>query len=130
MLTPQYGFYRFTRIPVGLTNVSETFQKALDVIRASVRGQLSIVYLGDIVVLSKSPADHIEQVQRVLQVLCKARDTIKLKKYKFLAETIDGLSHVIRPFCLKIAEPTTDTVKNVNTLVDRPTIIPSWCCVV
>lgn len=53
----------------GLENAPASFQKAMDVILASGRCQFTLVYLKDIVVFSKSPADHIEQVRRVLELL-------------------------------------------------------------
>jgi Reverse transcriptase (RNA-dependent DNA polymerase) len=44
------GLYRFTRMPFGLCNAPATFQRAVDVILATVRWQCAITYLDDIIV--------------------------------------------------------------------------------
>lgn len=82
----------------------------MDVIFASVRLQLNLLYLDDIVVFSRSLAVHIEQVRRVLRLLYEAVVTIKLKKCKFFAETVDYVGHAIRPGRLEHAEHATETV--------------------
>lgn len=67
-----YGLYRLTRMLFGLKNALRTFQRAADIIFASVQWQFAIVYLDDIVVVCKSTADHIEKVLRVLRLLFEA----------------------------------------------------------
>lgn len=108
--TSNHGLYRFTRIPFGLKNPLETFQRAIVVIISSVCSQFGPVHFDEIVVLSKSPADHIEKVWCVLGLLYEASVTLKLKKYKFFAERIDYLGFVIRPGRFELAERTTDGV--------------------
>lgn len=68
-----HGVYRFQRIPFGLNNALETFQKAMDVIPASARRQLALIYLEDIFVFSKSPVDYKGQVRHVLRLLHEAK---------------------------------------------------------
>lgn len=73
--------------------------------------------MDDTVVSSRSPPDHIEQFRRVLQVFYEACVTVKLKKCKYFAETIDYLSHVIRPGRLVFAEHKPD----VEAKLEHPT---------
>lgn len=67
--TSNHGLYRFVRIPFALKNDPATFQRATGVILASLRWQLALVYVEDIVLFSKSPAGHMEQILCVLRVL-------------------------------------------------------------
>lgn len=50
---------------IRLENAHETFQRAIDVILASVRWQVALVHPDDIFVFSKSPKDHIKEDWRV-----------------------------------------------------------------
>ncbi len=52
------GLYRFTRMPFGLTKAPATFQRAVDVLLSGVNWQVCLVYLGDIIVYSKSEEDQ------------------------------------------------------------------------
>lgn len=76
--------------------------------------QVALVYLEDIVIISKSSWDHIEQAQRILQLPYNAGVTLKLKKCHFFAETINYFSQVIRPGHLELAEYTTDAIAKLK----------------
>lgn len=76
----------------------------MQVLLVSVCWQFSLVYLDDTVVFLKPPKYYIEQVKRVLQLLCKAYIILKLKKWRLFAETIDYVGHFIRPGRIERAE--------------------------
>lgn len=101
-------------MPFELKNTPETFQRAMSVFLATVRWQSALVDLDDIVMSSKLPKDHIEQVRRVLRSLNKNGMTLKLKKSKLLADIIDYSGHVIRPGRLEHAEHTIDAVMKLK----------------
>jgi hypothetical protein len=63
------GLYRFSRMPFGLCNAPATFQRAVDVILATVRWQCAITYLDDIIVYSPSKEQHLKDLRRVLSLL-------------------------------------------------------------
>lgn len=81
----------------------------MDVILASVRWLFALVYLGNIVIISKKAEKHIEHVKQVLTLLKHAGVRLNVKKCYFFTETIEYLGNVIRPRCLEIATHTTDT---------------------
>jgi Reverse transcriptase (RNA-dependent DNA polymerase) len=53
--------------------------------------------LDDIIVFSKTPAEHMARLEAVLHRLYRAGLTLNLKKCHFFKETVDYLGHVIRP---------------------------------
>lgn len=73
------------------------------VISAPVREGFGQAYLDELVVSSTSPQDHIDLALFVLLLFEMARTTLKLKKCKFFAETIDNLGHLARPGRLELA---------------------------
>lgn len=87
----------------GLNNAPATFQRAMDVILASVEWQFAIVYIDDIIILSRLPEQHLEHTEEVLRLMKKAGMTIKLKKCHFFCESIDYLEHVIATVKLMVA---------------------------
>lgn len=62
--------------------------------------------------------NHIEQICRVLRVLCGAGATIKLMRCEFFVETIDYVICVIHPGRLELAE----RIKNAVAKLEQPTI--------
>lgn len=92
------------------------FQQARDVIVVSVRVQFALSYLDDILVFSKSPQDHIVQVRRVLRILYNTAIALKLKSYKFFAESIDYISQIIRLGRLEHVKNTSEAVAKLERL--------------
>lgn len=115
--------YRFIPIAFGLKNAPATLQRALDDIFVSARWKLTLVYLSDIVVFSKPPADHIGHVRRVLRLLYETGVIIKLKKYMFTAQTIDCLWHAIRSYRLELEDRTTDAVAKLKHSIAQSEVL-------
>jgi hypothetical protein len=69
-----------------------------------------IAYLDDILVFSKTEAEHIEHNKKVLQQLREAKVTLKLKKYKFYVQKTSFLGYTISPDRLGIEQ---DKVKSI-----------------
>ena len=113
-----HGLYRYTRMPFGLKNAPATFQRAMDVILASVKWQTAIVYLDDVIVFSTDIGQHVHQVDRVLRLMSEAGMTLKLKKCFFFCDKIDYLGHVISPGKLEVASKTTEAIKGLSYPTD------------
>jgi Reverse transcriptase (RNA-dependent DNA polymerase) len=105
--TSHYCIYRFLRLSFGLRNAPATFQRAIDIILSGVKWKTCLVYLDDVIVFSKSKADHLAHVAEAHTLLGQAGLSLKLKKCHVFAETVDYLGHVIRPGRLRVAEKNT-----------------------
>lgn len=87
---------RFTHMPLTLKNVAGTFQRAIDVMFATVKWQTALVYLEDILIFPELLEKHIIHFKHVVTILQKAGVTLKLKKCRFCTKVIHYLGHVIR----------------------------------
>lgn len=69
----------------------------MDVRFRTVKGQFDLAYLDDIIILSNLPADHIEYVSQVLQLLSDAGVTLSFNKYLFFTDNVDYSEHLTSP---------------------------------
>lgn len=108
------GLCRYNRMPFGLKNAPATFQRAMDVILATVKWQFALVYIDDVLSFSPGPEEHIKQVEIVFKLIHQAGMTLKLKKCHFFTDAIDYLGHVITPGRLQVATKTDETVQTLK----------------
>ena len=65
-----YGLYQWRVMPMGLTNAPAVFQRAMNtILQEHIRKGYCLVYLDDIIVLSKSAEEHALHLDAVLQSL-------------------------------------------------------------
>lgn len=86
----------------------------MNAILASVPSQSPLVYLDDIVVLSKLPQNHIEQVRSILRLLYKALAFLNLMKCRFVAKTIDYLGSLMRAGHVELVQHNTDAAAKIK----------------
>jgi hypothetical protein len=96
--------YWFLLMPFGRSNAPATFQRFVDITLSGLTWKTCLVYLDDIIVFSKTPAEHMAHLDALLHRLYRAGLTLNLKKFHFIKETVDYLGHVIRPGHLSVAE--------------------------
>lgn len=72
-----------------------TFQRVMNTILACLRLQVPLVYLDDVIIFSKTTADHLEHFDAVLQLLLRAGVSIRLDKCKFFSDQVEYLCHAI-----------------------------------
>ena len=106
-------------MPFGLKNAPATFQRAMDVILASVNWKYALVYLDDIVIFSNTFEEHLQHFRSVLQLLQTAGVSLRLDKCTFFTKSINYLGHVVRPGKLAAAM---DTCKAVEGFPEPRTI--------
>ncbi|KAJ1100791.1 hypothetical protein NDU88_005866, partial [Pleurodeles waltl] len=73
------GLYHFTVLPFGLHGAPATFQRLMDEILRPYR-QHAAAYLDDIVIYSKTWAEHMSHLEAVLGALRKAQLTANPEK--------------------------------------------------
>ena len=64
-ITTPFGLFEFTRMPFGLRNAAQTFQRFMDQV---LRGlDFCYVYIDDVLITSHTPQEHKEHLRLVLQ---------------------------------------------------------------
>ena len=92
IITP-FGLYEFLRMPFGLKNAAQAFQRLMDMV---CRGLDSVfVYLDDILIASPNEAQHHKDLQDLFDRLKQFGLVLNPAKCVFGASTIDFLGHRI-----------------------------------
>jgi hypothetical protein len=91
----QDGLYEFLVMPFGLCNAPATFQALMnDVLRPFLR-RFVLVFFDDILIYSKSWADHLRHLRIVLTELRRHTLFVKRTKRAFAVPSVAYLSHTI-----------------------------------
>lgn len=90
VITP-FGLWEFLRMPFGLKNAAQSFQRLMDGILRDV--PFAFVYLDDILVASHSPQEHYQHLQQLFKLLSSNGLVINKAKCVFGADELDFLGH-------------------------------------
>ena len=90
-ITTPFGLFEFVRMPFGLRNAAQTFQRFIDQV---LRGlPFCYAYIDDLLVASSSPEQHQEHLRQVLQRLSEYGMVINPSKCQFGTAELDFLGH-------------------------------------
>jgi hypothetical protein len=92
VVTP-FGKYEYLRIPFGLRNAGQTFQRLMDSVLAGLPS--CFVYMDDVLVASTSPAQHVAHLKEVLERLQQQGLVLNIEKCSFGMSELDYLGHHI-----------------------------------
>ena len=119
------GLYQWTVMPFGLTNAPSVFQQAMHVVLQGLLGKICLAYLDDIIIISKTIADHAEHINTVLSRLHEHQFFCNLAKCQFAMTEIKYLGHIVSADSVKpdphkvqvlSAWPETDLQKSPNNI--------------
>ena len=90
-----HGHWQFKRLPFGLCNAPASFQRQMqEILRDFPRHQV-IVYIDDILILSKELRHHLELVRKVLKTLESHGIKIKPAKCSWFQQKVKFLGHMV-----------------------------------
>ena len=92
IITP-FGLFEFLRMPFGLKNAAQAFQRLMDTVLQGL--PFTFVYLDDILVFSHSEKEHLAHLRQLFERLREYGLVISISKCKFGVADIDFLGHRI-----------------------------------
>src|SRR3954467_15149055 len=94
-LSTRYGLYEFTVMTFGFSNAPPTFMRAMNYLFQEWLDVFLLLFLDNILVYSKSEAEHEEHLRLVLQKLRDHQFYAKFSKCEFWLNKVNFLGHVI-----------------------------------
>ena len=90
-ITTPFGLFKFTRMPFGLRNAAQTFQRFMDEV---LRGlEFCYAYIDNLLIASSSPEEHLHHLRLVLERLSDHGVVINIAKSQFGVPALDFLGH-------------------------------------
>ncbi|XP_068314999.1 uncharacterized protein, partial [Pyrus communis] len=91
----RYGHYEFLVMPFGLTNAPAAFMDLMNWVFQPYLDRFVIVFIDDILVYSKSKAEHVRHLTLVLKRLREHQLYAKFSKCQFWLDQVTFLGHII-----------------------------------
>jgi hypothetical protein len=106
----------YVKMPFGLMNDGDTFQRAMDISFVDELGRILVIYLDDITVFSKTKEENLLHLRRVFEKCRKFGISLNPKKNLFGLEEGKLLGHIISNHGIKI-DP---NIIEVTLKIDHP----------
>ena len=92
---PGSGLWQFKKMPFGLCNAPATFVRLMEKVLRGLSFKICLVYLDDIIVMSKTFEEHLENLAQVISCLKEADLKLHPKKCDLFKEKVSFLGHVV-----------------------------------
>ena len=108
IITP-FGLFEFLRMPFGLKNAAQTFQRLMDNVFRDLA--FAYIYLDDILVASSSREEHIIHLRQLFERLAQYGLVVNPQKCVFGKSTLNFLGHRVTPMGI---QPLQDRVQVIR----------------
>ena len=90
-----FGHYQFRVVSMGLSNAPSVFQRMMNHLFRKHLNKTVLIYLDDILIFSKTPEEHLQHIQEVLQIIEANGLSVKTSKCHFFQQELKFLGHII-----------------------------------
>ena len=110
-----YRYFEYLVIPFGLTNALVTFQSLIDYTIRPFLDKFAVYYLDDILIFSKTLAEHRKYIRAVLDALYQYKLSVNKEKSEFYITKTVFLGYKISPGQIRIEPSKVEAIKNWPT---------------
>jgi hypothetical protein len=107
-----FGHYEWNVLAFGLCNAPAVFQQLLNSVYENELGKFVVVYLDDILIYSRSEADHVQHLRITLQRLREHELFAKRSKCQFCQPDVEFLGHTVSHRGMEMDQHKVDAVRD------------------
>jgi hypothetical protein len=122
VFTTPWGTFMYDKMPFGLMNAGETFQRAMDIAFVGERDKFVVIYLDDLTVFSKSDAEHLVHLKQTFEKCRKFGLSLNPKKSHFAMQEGKLLGHIVSRDGIKIDPKRIEAIDTINIPRNRKEI--------
>jgi hypothetical protein len=89
------GLFHWTRLPMGLCNATQAFQRAMEIVLKGLIGTCCLLYIDDIVVHSVNEEQHVRHLQAIFDRLRQFNLKLNPKKCVFGRSEVELLGYIV-----------------------------------
>ena len=91
----KYGLFEFTRMGFGLCNAPATFARAINLVLHRLNWKIALAFLDDVLVLGKTPQDHLTNLREVFERFRQFGMKFKPKKCELFCSKVEFLGRTV-----------------------------------
>lgn len=108
----RYGTFEFLVMPFGLSSAPATFQRMMNEVFFELLDCGVVCYLDDLLIYSKSIAEHKVLLNKVFAILAKNKLFIKESKCHLFLEKVNFLGHVVSESGVSVESGKIDAIRD------------------
>ena len=89
------GFFEYNRLPFGLANAPETYQRLMEDCLGDLNLRICYIYLDDLIIFSRTFEEHISRLQQVFQCIRDNHLKLSPKKCAFFMDKVKYVGHIV-----------------------------------
>ena len=122
-----FGNYEYVKVPFGLVQVPAYFQELMNGILKDFN--FAIAYLDNIIILIKTPEEHLSYIRMVFKKLCSAKLSMKLVKCHFFSKEIQYLGHILSTKGIQLLPSKTQAIQQMQPPTTPKQVLAFLCLV-
>ena len=100
--TTPWGIFMYAKIPFGLMNAGDTFQRAMDLAFVGLKDKFVLIYLDDLTVYSNNHEEHLQHLRKVFLKCIQFGISMNTKNSQFALREGKLLGHIVSVEGVKI----------------------------
>jgi hypothetical protein len=112
--TTPWGTFMYSKMPFGLMNAGENFQRVMDISFIGEKEKYVVIYLDEIIVFSISDKEHYHHLKKYFLKCRNFRLSLNPKKSLFAMKEGKLLGHIVSAERVKIDPSRVDSIKTLS----------------